>query len=73
MAEELFRAAVAWSWALREPVVRRVRLYVHERNSRASAFYRRVGFVPSGRAIPMEGDPDAVELEYEVWRPGEGA
>ncbi|GAA4912338.1 GNAT family N-acetyltransferase [Streptomyces coeruleoprunus] len=68
VAQDLFRAAVEWSWALREPFVRRVRLYVHERNVRAAAAYRKAGFVPSGRTLPMEGDPEALELEYELRR-----
>ncbi|WP_175408196.1 GNAT family N-acetyltransferase [Streptomyces sp. TRM64462] len=68
VARDLFRAAVEWSWALREPFVRRVRLYVHERNVRAAAFYRKAGFEPSGRAVPMEGDSGGLELEYEVLR-----
>ncbi|MCH0538490.1 GNAT family N-acetyltransferase [Streptomyces sp. MUM 203J] len=70
VADALFRAAVEWSWALREPEVRRVRLYVHERNGRAAAFYRRAGFTPSGATMAMEGDPEARELEYEMRRPG---
>lgn len=69
-AEELLRAAVDWSWSLREPVVRRVRLYVHERNARAVALYRKAAFAPSGRSLLVEGEPGGVEHEYEMWRPG---
>ncbi|GBQ03875.1 GNAT family N-acetyltransferase [Streptomyces spongiicola] len=68
VTEGLFQAAVAWSWALREPPVERIRLYAHERNSRAIAFYRRFGFVPSGDSVPVLSDPSAREFEYELRR-----
>ncbi|MFI1400165.1 GNAT family N-acetyltransferase [Streptomyces sp. NPDC020681] len=68
VAEALFRAAVEWSWALSGPPVKRVRLYVHESNARAAAFYRRIGFVASGESVPVPGDPAAREVEYEVLR-----
>ncbi|MFI8522270.1 GNAT family N-acetyltransferase [Streptomyces sp. NPDC085481] len=67
--DALFRAAVDWSWTLPEPVVRRVRLYVHEDNDRAAAFYRRFGFVPTGDKVAMPGSESAFEVEYEVRRP----
>ncbi|MER8048189.1 GNAT family N-acetyltransferase [Streptomyces sp. NPDC094032] len=67
--DALFRAAVEWSWALPEPAVARVRLYVHEKNARAEAFYRRFGFTASGATVPMPGDDGARELEYELARP----
>ncbi|MER6999089.1 GNAT family N-acetyltransferase [Streptomyces sp. NPDC000410] len=69
LADELFRAAVEWSWSLEEPWIERVRLYVHERNARASAFYRRIGFTASGETMPKPGDPSAREVEYEIRRP----
>ncbi|MGW1882091.1 GNAT family N-acetyltransferase [Streptomyces sp. NPDC001970] len=69
LADELFRAAVEWSWSLEEPRVERVRLYVHEGNPRAQAFYRRFGFVPSGETVPVPGEPTARELELELGRP----
>ncbi|MEU7278773.1 GNAT family N-acetyltransferase [Streptomyces sp. NPDC045431] len=70
LAEALMRAGVEWSWSLDGPPVERVRLYVHERNTRAAALYRKVGFVPTGESVPMEGDSDgALELEYEIRRP----
>ncbi|MFJ6464160.1 GNAT family N-acetyltransferase [Streptomyces sp. NPDC091387] len=69
VAEELFRAGMDWAWSLGEPRIERVRLYVHENNPRASAFYRRIGFVPTGETVPMRGDPTARELEYAVARP----
>ncbi|MYQ78578.1 MULTISPECIES: GNAT family N-acetyltransferase [unclassified Streptomyces] len=69
VADALFRAAVDWAWSLEAPRLERVRLYVHENNPRAEAFYRRFGFVPTGESVPMPGDPDARELEYAVARP----
>ncbi|MGA5167786.1 MULTISPECIES: GNAT family N-acetyltransferase [Streptomyces] len=73
LADALFRAAVEWSWSLGGAPVQRVRLYVHERNARAAAFYRRAGFVPTGVGVPLEGDASgALEVEYEVRRPVTG-
>lgn len=69
LAEELFRAGTDWAWSLGEPLIERVRLYVHEDNPRAAAFYRRIGFVPTGETVPMPGDPTAREVEYAVARP----
>lgn len=69
VADELFRAALDWSWSLDDPPVERVRLYVHENNPRAAAFYRRIGFAPTGATVPMQGDPTARELEYALDRP----
>lgn len=69
LAEELFRAGTEWAWSLGEPRIERVRLYVHENNPRAAAFYRRIGFVPTGQTVPTPGDPAARELEYAVARP----
>ncbi|WP_031085673.1 GNAT family N-acetyltransferase [Streptomyces sp. NRRL WC-3549] len=68
VVDALFREAIDWSWSLTGPPVERVRLYVHEDNARAAASYRRIGFVPSGASIPMEGDPTACELEFEIRR-----
>ncbi|CAM5647241.1 GNAT family N-acetyltransferase [Streptomyces aurantiogriseus] len=61
LTEVLFDAALEWAWARG---VERVRLIVHEDNGRALAFYRRVGFVPSGVVVPLTADPDARELEF---------
>lgn len=69
LAEELFRAGMDWAWSLGEPLIERVRLYVHEDNPRAAALYRRIGFVPTGETVPMPGDPTAREVEYAVARP----
>ncbi|MCX5141679.1 GNAT family N-acetyltransferase [Streptomyces sp. NBC_00338] len=69
LIDELFRAGTDWAWSLGEPLIERVRLYVHEDNPRAAAVYRRIGFVPTGETVPMPGDPTARELEYAVPRP----
>lgn len=69
LAEELFRAGTDWAWSLGEPLIERVRLYVHEDNPRAAALYRRIGFVPTGESVAMPGDPTAREVEYAVARP----
>ncbi|MGW4780270.1 GNAT family N-acetyltransferase [Streptomyces filamentosus] len=66
--DALFRAAVEWSWTV--DGIRRARLYVHEDNARAAAFYRRFGFVPSGDRVPMPGDSGRYEIEYELLPPG---
>ncbi|MFF3172365.1 GNAT family N-acetyltransferase [Streptomyces sp. NPDC057900] len=69
VAGELFRAGLDWAWSLGGPRIERVRLYVHEDNLRAAAFYRRIGFVPTGETVPVHGDPTARDLEYAVARP----
>ncbi|MFB7374462.1 GNAT family N-acetyltransferase [Streptomyces sp. NPDC056222] len=69
VTEALFRAGVEWSWSLPEPAVRRVRLYVHEDNARAAAFYRRFGFEATGDRVVVPSDDSAYELEYEILRP----
>jgi len=68
VVDALFREAIDWSWSLTGPPLERVRLYVHEDNARAAASYRRIGFVPTGGTLPMEGDPTALELEFEIRR-----
>ncbi|MFJ8254515.1 GNAT family N-acetyltransferase [Streptomyces sp. NPDC094466] len=70
VTDALFREAVVWAWSLSSPRVERVRLYVHEKNPRAAAFYRRFGFVPSGQRIPAPGGRGEVELEYVLGREG---
>ncbi|MFJ7592923.1 GNAT family N-acetyltransferase [Streptomyces sp. NPDC097617] len=69
LTEALFASALEWAWGLEEPVVERVRLFVHEDNARAAAFYRRYGFEPSGTVVPMPGNTGAKELEYVFQRP----
>lgn len=68
LARDLFRAAIAWSWGLTEPVVERVRLWVHEENGRAEAFYRALGFVETGRTDADPKDPAAREREMVLKR-----
>lgn len=68
VTDALFRVAVDWAWSLSAPRLERVRLYVHENNPRAAAFYRRFGFVPSGQRTPMPGDRGEWELEYVIER-----
>ncbi|WP_411071138.1 GNAT family N-acetyltransferase [Streptomyces sp. cmx-4-25] len=67
--DALFRAGVEWSWSSVEPVVERVRLYVHEDNVRAAAFYRRFGFTATGERVAVPGSGSAEEVEYELRRP----
>ncbi|WP_416975797.1 GNAT family N-acetyltransferase [Streptomyces sp. 4F14] len=55
----LFEAAVGW---VEEIGLKRVRLIVHEDNARAQGAYRRAGFEPTGRVIPLAGG--GVELEF---------
>ncbi|MFJ9180995.1 GNAT family N-acetyltransferase [Streptomyces sp. NPDC102360] len=66
VAGALFSAAVEWAFGLEG--VARVRLYVHEDNRRAEAFYRRFGFVRTGGVVPNPGDPSQVEREMELKR-----
>ncbi|MFJ5228699.1 GNAT family N-acetyltransferase [Kitasatospora sp. NPDC088391] len=63
LARELFAAAVEFVHGLADPAVSRVRLFVHQDNTRAEAFYRRIGFAPSGLTHPAPGDGSAVERE----------
>ncbi|MFD3487677.1 GNAT family N-acetyltransferase [Streptomyces sp. NPDC058665] len=70
LLKELFDAAVAWAWSLEEPRAERVRLFVDERNGRARAAYRKLGFEPTGETLPVRNDPAAREFELAVPRPG---
>jgi GNAT superfamily N-acetyltransferase len=69
--DALFRAAVEWSWGVSgvRPI-ERVRLYVHEENKRAEAFYRRFGFVWTGVRVLMPGSGTDYDREYELVRAG---
>ncbi|MFI8099487.1 GNAT family N-acetyltransferase [Streptomyces sp. NPDC086023] len=68
LIEALFSAAVEWAWSLREPELERVRLFVHEENARAAAFYRRFGFAATGKTVPVPGTTGAREVEYALSR-----
>ncbi|WP_079249200.1 GNAT family N-acetyltransferase [Streptomyces sp. IMTB 2501] len=61
LIKALFDAGVAWA---RERGAERVRLLVHEENSRAQGAYRKVGFVPSGVVVPFFKDRAETELEF---------
>lgn len=67
LAEALFTGALEWGWGLEEPALERVRLFVHEDNPRAAAFYRRYGFTASGHVLRLESG--ALEHEYVYRRP----
>ncbi|MGR4882617.1 GNAT family N-acetyltransferase [Streptomyces sp. LARHCF249] len=64
LTEALFAAALDWAWSLDEPALECVRLFVHEDNARAAAFYRRFGFEASGKVVPVPGNAGAKEMEY---------
>jgi ribosomal protein S18 acetylase RimI-like enzyme len=66
VAETLVLAAVEWAqqaWS-----AQRIRLFVAGPNDRATAFYRRLGFVATGTTEPYPPDPSLVEYEME-YRP----
>ncbi|MET9320446.1 GNAT family N-acetyltransferase [Streptomyces sp. NPDC003038] len=69
VTEALFEAALEWAWSVEEPALECVRLFVHEENARAGAFYRRFGFEATGRIVPTPGDPSAKDIEYVFPRP----
>ncbi|MDJ1130987.1 GNAT family N-acetyltransferase [Streptomyces iconiensis] len=54
LTERLFRAGMEWAWSLEEPLVGRVRLFVHKNNPRAAGFYRKFGFIPTGHVIDSD-------------------
>lgn len=68
LAQDLFHAALEWSWALPEPRIERVRLHVHQDNSRAEAMYVKVGFKRTGESVPVPGDDTRREIELVVSR-----
>ncbi|WP_329135729.1 GNAT family N-acetyltransferase [Streptomyces sp. NBC_00670] len=70
LAGALFDAALDWSWGLG---LHRVRLFVHEDNGRAEAFYRKAGFVPTGVTGPVPGDTGHREREFVMRRSASGA
>jgi RimJ/RimL family protein N-acetyltransferase len=68
LAHALFKVALDWSWELAEPRAERVRLFVHEQNTRAEAMYRRAGFTRTGESVPAPGEGTAKDLELAVTR-----
>lgn len=50
-------------WARDDARVSRVRLFVTEVNGRAEAFYRRLGFIPTGLTMAYPPDPAITEFE----------
>ncbi len=68
IAEELFQAALEWSWSIAEPQIERVRLFVHEDNARAEAMYGKVGFKRTGVSVPVPGDVTRSEIELALLR-----
>ncbi|MGW0300877.1 GNAT family N-acetyltransferase [Streptomyces anthocyanicus] len=65
LTKALFDAGLEWGWA---NGVERMRLIVHPGNTRAQGAYRKAGFAPSGRTVPLEGGPGDHELEYVLER-----
>ena len=65
LADRLFAAAVAWTWERSD----RLHLWVHEKNPRAEAFYRRMGFERTGEVMASPLDPSAIEYELVLVRP----
>lgn len=62
-AESLLSATVAWAHT--RAGATRVRLFVMETNERATAFYRRIGFVLTGGTMRYPPDPSYTEFEME--------
>jgi GNAT superfamily N-acetyltransferase len=63
----LFDAALDWCWAIG---LDRVRLFVHEKNARAEAFYRKAGFLPTGESAAMPGNTGERDVEFVITRKG---
>jgi RimJ/RimL family protein N-acetyltransferase len=68
LARDLLGAAITWSWQLPEKIAR-VRLWVHEDNRRAQAFYSRLGFVRTGETMAFPLDESRTEYEMALDRP----
>lgn len=62
VAEAVITAVIRWAKA--EPHADRIRLFVMQTNDRAAAFYRRIGFVPTGAT--MAYPPDQTYIEHEM-------
>ncbi len=62
LTEALFDAGLEWA---RGSGAERVRLIVHPDNGRAQGAYRKAGFAPSGRTMPLAGGESGdYELEF---------
>lgn len=68
LSEKMLRAAIDWSWELPDKIGR-VRLWVHEDNPRAQAFYARLGFTRTGETMAFPLDDSQTEYEMELPRP----
>ncbi|WP_166354245.1 GNAT family N-acetyltransferase [Phytoactinopolyspora limicola] len=66
VAEKLMTRTVEWAYS--DAGADRVRLFVLEDNTRALAFYRRMGFTPTGGTMSYPPDPRYTELEMEHQR-----
>ncbi|MFF2461399.1 GNAT family N-acetyltransferase [Streptomyces mirabilis] len=66
VTDALVDGALAWAW---ERGLERVRLFVHEKNGRAEAFYRKTGFVPTGGSVASQGNGGTRDLEFVIARP----
>ncbi|MBM9508415.1 GNAT family N-acetyltransferase [Actinacidiphila acididurans] len=64
LAAELFSTLIAWSWERTD----RLYLWVHEKNPRAEALYRRIGFERTGRTMAYPKDPAQTEYEMALHR-----
>jgi ribosomal protein S18 acetylase RimI-like enzyme len=64
VAEAVVRAAMAWAGT--DAGAARIRLFVTEVNDRALAFYRRLGFTPTGTTMAYPPDPRITEYELET-------
>ncbi|MFI1098567.1 GNAT family N-acetyltransferase [Streptomyces sp. NPDC020917] len=69
VAAKLFETAVAWTWERAD----RLHLWVHEKNPRAQAFYRRLGFVPTGESMASPLDAGMTEFELVLLRDADGS
>ncbi|MGW0994984.1 GNAT family N-acetyltransferase [Streptomyces sp. NPDC002520] len=65
LTEALLDAGAAWAW---EQKAERIRLFVHENNTRAQAAYRKAGFVPSGVAVTFAKFEAEKDLEFVLER-----
>ncbi|BBA99140.1 putative acetyltransferase [Actinacidiphila reveromycinica] len=65
VADRLLAVALDWGWQRAD----RLHLWVHEKNPRAEAFYRRLGFGRTGRTMRSPVDVSYTEYELALDRP----